>query len=130
MARPLKCEKIRVNIKNIKKFIRNNTKNLLLINASEVPIPRPLKEDKSKKDGKAEGGKDFHRLTVYGKKWDPYRSMSGLHTYTQNSLSFSCAAGASLVELLFYGFMSPLKMNSSYHNYNNKDNDNHSVVNP
>ena len=46
---------------------------------------RILKEDKSLEDGKTEGGKEYHRLPANGKKHEPYRSMRGLPTATQNS---------------------------------------------
>ena len=54
---------------------------------------RLLKEGRLQEEGKTEGGKEFHRLPVYGKKQAPYRSMRGLPTSTQNS----CEAVASLV---------------------------------
>ena len=54
---------------------------------------RILKEDKSLEDGNVDGDKDFRRLAVKGRKQEPYRSMRGSHTFTQNS----CEEAARLV---------------------------------
>ena len=64
---------------------------------SQMPLnclcTRYLKEDKLKDEGNTEEGKEFHRLPVYRKKEELYRSMRGWPTSTQNS----CEEAASLV---------------------------------
>ena len=42
---------------------------------------RLLKEDKSQEGGKVEGGKEFHRLFVKGKKQEPHRSLPCMEEY-------------------------------------------------
>ena len=44
-----------------------------------------LKEDKLQDGGKAEGSEGFNRLSVYGKKQEPYGSIRGLLSCKQNS---------------------------------------------
>ena len=54
---------------------------------------RHLKEDRFQEEGKIEEDKEFHRLSVYGKKQELYRSIRGWPASTQNS----CEEAASPV---------------------------------